>query len=185
MNSVWWSYLLRGLFALAFGLIAMFWTGTSLYFLVIAFAVYVLVDAAGDLGAAVSSRRTGHSWIMYLLLAILGIAAGIFALAAPAMTAVILALLIGTWGIAIGVTQIAIALSEPRATPGKWLGVAAGALPIVIGLLLLFRPVTSSVVLLWTIGLFACAYGITLIAAALGVRLAKAIGVLPAEPVLR
>ena len=52
LGSIWWSFLLRGLFAIALGLFALFWPALSLSVLVIAVGIYCLVDgAAGLVGA--------------------------------------------------------------------------------------------------------------------------------------
>ena len=70
----WWALALRGLFAVLFGLLAIFMPHKTLLVLVLLFGVYAFLDGIFDLVSAVRSPR--HHWA-FLLEGIVGIIAGV------------------------------------------------------------------------------------------------------------
>jgi uncharacterized membrane protein HdeD (DUF308 family) len=80
---------------------------------------------------------------------------------------------VGIWAIIIGVLEIMASIRH-RAVPNSgWVwGIIGGALAILFGILVLIRPGTGLVSIIWIIGIWAIVWGITLIV--LGVQLRKA-----------
>jgi uncharacterized membrane protein HdeD (DUF308 family) len=89
----WWAVLLRGVIALTFGTLAFSWPGGTLEILVLLFGFYVLLDSSLSLVAAISGRNPGHCWSL-VLEGVLGIWAGVITLRAPAITAMVLLVLV-------------------------------------------------------------------------------------------
>jgi uncharacterized membrane protein HdeD (DUF308 family) len=59
----WWALLLRGILAVLFGLIALFWPGITITVLVLFFGAYALVD--GIFAVVAGIRGTGGSrWVL-------------------------------------------------------------------------------------------------------------------------
>jgi uncharacterized membrane protein HdeD (DUF308 family) len=83
------SLIVRGVLALIVGVIAIAWPSVTILALVILFAVYAFLDAGLELARAFSSGRAGPV-IGHLLLALLGLAAGVIALVWPSPTALVL-----------------------------------------------------------------------------------------------
>lgn len=52
----WWLLLLRGLSAIAFGILAFFWPGLTLLTLILLWGVYALCDGVFALGAAIFAK---------------------------------------------------------------------------------------------------------------------------------
>ena len=98
---------------------------------------------------------------------------GILVLVWPGMSLGILVIFVGIWAIIIGVLEIMASIRH-RAVPNSgWVwGIIGGALAILFGILVLIRPGTGLVSIIWIIGIWAIVWGITLIV--LGVQLRKA-----------
>src|SRR5260370_8005080 len=90
----WWAWLLRGIAAIVFGIIAFVWPGITLVSLVLLFGAYALVDGVIHLVATFRRRVSEPRWLLALE-GIVGIAAGILTFRWPAMTAIALTYLIG------------------------------------------------------------------------------------------
>src|SRR6478609_9506570 len=112
-------------------------------------------------------------WIFAIIRGVLGIIFGLIALFAPIATAVVLAIVIGAWAIVVGVLQIVASIRHRAVSNSGWVwGIIGGALAILFGILVLIRPGTGLVSIIWIIGIWAIVWGITLIV--LGVQLRKA-----------
>ncbi|HET9758109.1 MAG TPA: DUF308 domain-containing protein, partial [Candidatus Limnocylindrales bacterium] len=94
---------------------------------------------------------------------VVGILAGVLALAFPEIAAGALLLLISVWSIVTGVIEIVLAIRLREQITGElWLAIA-GVLSIVFGLLLFLFPAAGALTIVWIIGGFAIAFGILLI----------------------
>ncbi len=58
----WWAFLIRGIFALLFGLAAFTWPGVTLAVLVLMFGAYALVDGVFALVCAFAGRPENDRW---------------------------------------------------------------------------------------------------------------------------
>jgi uncharacterized membrane protein HdeD (DUF308 family) len=166
----WWMLLLRGLAAVAFGVLALVWPGITLLALTILFGAYVILDGVLSLGAAITGRGgVGPRWWLAVV-GVAGVLAGLLAFLWPAMTAVVLLVFIAAWAIVIGIMQIIGAIRLRREIEGEWMLILGGVLSVAFGALLIARPAVGAVALAWMIGLFAIAVGIIYIALALRLR---------------
>ncbi len=166
----WWAVMVRGIAALAFGLITLVLPGITLGALLMVFGVFVIIDGIFSLTAGI--RASGHRerWGSLVFSGVVGLAAGLIALFAPIAAAVGFALLIGIWSLATGVMQIMSAIRLRRVIENEWLMALGGALSVVIGLVFLLVPDVAMLTLVWWLGLFATASGVMLVALALRLR---------------
>ena len=74
------------------------------------------------------------------LVGVFGVATGIVAMMLPGMTAIVLVLFIAGWMIATGGMQIVGALRLRKEIDNEWWLVAAGALSVVVGLIIAIAP---------------------------------------------
>jgi uncharacterized membrane protein HdeD (DUF308 family) len=74
------SLILLGILAIVIGIMAIAWPGVTILALVVLFAVYAFMDGALQASRAFSSRSAGPV-LGHLLLAVVDVVAGIFALA--------------------------------------------------------------------------------------------------------
>src|SRR5262249_58569749 len=95
----WWLLLLRGLAAIAFGVIAFFWPGITLVALTYLFGIYAIVDGLAAIwGAFNLPGEAGPRWWLGLS-GVVSILAGIVAFVYTGMTALALLVFIAVWAI--------------------------------------------------------------------------------------
>lgn len=135
----WGMLMVRGIAALAFGLIALLWPGLTLLVLIAFFAAYVIVSGIAELVRAYR-RRHQRGWWPLLVLGVLSIVAGVIAIAYPGITAVALVIIMGVTAITWGIIDIAVAVRLRRLVRNEWLLAFAGIVSILFGVLvLIFR----------------------------------------------
>jgi uncharacterized membrane protein HdeD (DUF308 family) len=166
----WWVLLIRGIAAIAFGVLCFANTGLSLTTLVLMFGAYALVDGVFGIVAAVAGRKEIEDWWILLLWGLVGIAVGILTFANPEVTAIALVFYIGAWAIVSGVLQIVLAIRLRKEIEGELLLGLAGLLSIVVGGLLFARPGAGALAMVWVIGSYAIAFGLVLSILAFRVR---------------
>ena len=140
----WWLLLLRGLAAIAFGLIAFFWPGITLVALTYLWGAYALVDGVVAIGGAfnASGGDAGPRWWLGLS-GVVSILAGVVAFAYTGMTALVLLMFIAVWAIIIGALQLYAAVQLRKVIENEWLLVLSGLLSIAFGALLIAWPSTG------------------------------------------
>ena len=165
----WWLVLLRGICAIAFGVLAFIWPGMTLVTLVLLYGAFALADGVFALAAAVMGGSPVPRWWL-VVVGLLGIAAGIVTFAWPGMTAILLLLFIAGWAIATGVMQIIGAIRLRKEIDNEWWLIAGGVLSVLFGLVIVAQPGAGALALLWGIGAYAIIYGIILVALAFRLR---------------
>jgi uncharacterized membrane protein HdeD (DUF308 family) len=158
------SMIAVGVLAVVAGIVALAWPGVTVLVLVILFAVYAF-SAAFTQGARAFSSDGFGPVLGHLLLAVVDVAAGVFALAWPAPTVVVLVYVVGFWAIFGGVAEFFTAFAAGETAGTRALFLLGGLVSIVFGVVLLARPGVGALTLALLYGLFALTYGITQIAA--------------------
>lgn len=172
MNALarnWWAVVLRGVIALAFGVIAFFYPPSTLAALVLLFGAYALVDGVFAFIAAVRAAARHERWGALILEAISGVAAGVLTFVWPAMTALVLLYVIAVWAIITGVFEVVAAVRLRKEIQGEWMLGLSGIASVVFGVLLIVSPGSGALVVVWIIGIYAMLFGVLLIG--LGLRL--------------
>jgi len=135
----WWTFILRGILAIVFGLLAFFAPPLGIAVLVGLFAAWALIDGAASIAAGIRTRGRDRSWWLEILEGIAGIAAGLVALIVPAFAAEVLVLIIAAWAIVTGVLEVVAAIRlREQIRDEIWLGLA-GAASILFGIVLGWR----------------------------------------------
>jgi uncharacterized membrane protein HdeD (DUF308 family) len=165
-----WAMVVRGLVAVAFGVVALRSPTAAAGLFVVAFAVFAIADGLLDFFVAARMGRTGQQWGWYVFAGVASIAAGVIALTYPNATLFALVLLIAARAIVVGVLELGAAFSWPE-LDSRWFLGATGALSIILGVLVFASPIAGGLALIWTIGVYAIVLGAMLFA--LGVRLAE------------
>jgi uncharacterized membrane protein HdeD (DUF308 family) len=170
LSRTWWVILLRGLIAIAFGVLTWLRPGISLATLVLFFGAYVLVDGILGVGTALAGRREHEHWWVLLLWGLIDIGVGILTFTAPGLTALALLFYIAIWAIATGVLEIVAAIRLREEIKGEWLLVLGGLVSVVFGAFLMSRPAAGALALLWLIASYAVIFGILLVILAFRAR---------------
>jgi uncharacterized membrane protein HdeD (DUF308 family) len=165
----WWAFVIRGVLAIGFGLIALFLPGVTMLSLVALFAAYAVTDGVFAIVSAVRAAKQGERWTWLALEGVAGIAAGVIAIAMPVLTVALFVTLIAIWALVTGGFMLAAAL-RIDADHGRWWLMLAGIASLAYGALLLMAPLAGAVVLTWWIGAYALVFGTAMLATALRLR---------------
>jgi uncharacterized membrane protein HdeD (DUF308 family) len=171
LATTWWSLLVRGLVALALGILTVVLRQMSLSDLTLVFFGYAMIDGVVNLAGAITAAQSGQRWWGPLILeAVLGIATAVIVAAWPGMTITGLIYVIAGWGLATGALEIAFANKLGRRERGKWLLGLSGAASVALGIVMVAVPLAwTSSIALW-LGAYAFIFGALLLAIALRVR---------------
>jgi uncharacterized membrane protein HdeD (DUF308 family) len=165
----WWAIVLRGVFAVLFGLGAFFWPGITLAVLVFFYGAYLFADGImAVVWAMVGRGAAPFPWGVFLA-GLVSIVAGLLTFSMPGLTALVLLYLIAAWAIIRGIFEIIAAFHLRRELTNEWLLALNGALAVLFGILLIAAPGAGALAVLWMIGTFAVIIGIVMIM--LGFRL--------------
>jgi uncharacterized membrane protein HdeD (DUF308 family) len=166
----WWSPVLRGLFAIAFGVLTFVWPALSLLVLVWAFGIYALADGFGSLGWSIARARRNEGWGWIALEGVISLIAGLLAILWPGITAFVLLIVIAVWALALGITEIATALTHGKHVSAAVSLAIAGVVSCLLGVLLLARPGVGALAVVWWIGAAAIIEGVLRIMAGFRLR---------------
>ncbi len=158
LKSLSTSLIVRGVLALAVGVIALAWPQVTVLALVILFAVYAFIAAGLQAMRAFSSGKAGPV-IGHLLLGLVDIAAGVVALAWPGPTALVLVLIVGIWAIIAGLVEIAAAFQAGEPAGTRAMFILGGLVSAAFGVVLCARPGLGAITLALLFGLFNLIYG--------------------------
>lgn len=155
--------MLRGVAALLFGGLALWWPGLTLVWLVAMFAVFALFTGAASIVTAFTRRRADRQWWLPLLLGVVSVAAGIAALVYPGLTTLVLVMVIGANAIVTGALDIAIAMRLRRVLRGGWLMALSGIVSVLFGVLVFAFPGAGALAMVWFVSFYALATGALLL----------------------
>lgn len=167
----WWMLAVRGLVAIAFGLMAGMAPGLTLFWLVALFAAYALLGGALWAYGGWTNRASDEHWWALLMLGLASMGAGIIALVHPALSALVLVLLIGAHALVTGVLDIVVAVRLRKFIRGEALLVWSGLASILFGTVVFMYPLgAGALALVWLISAYALFTGSLLLALAIRVR---------------
>jgi uncharacterized membrane protein HdeD (DUF308 family) len=166
----WRALALRGLVALLFGLVVLFWPGLVFAVLALLFGIYAVVDGAITFVPALrSSERGARRWLP-LTEGAVGIIAGLIALLLSGMTANGLVYVIVGWALATGMLKILTAILLRAEVENGWLLAGSGALSVLFGVLLAALAGADVPFLAPLVATFAVVVGLALIVFAFRLR---------------
>jgi uncharacterized membrane protein HdeD (DUF308 family) len=167
----WWLLLLRGLAAVAFGVLAFVWPGLTLITLTWLWGAYALSDGVIAISAAfnASGGDAGPRWWLGLS-GVVSIFAGVVAFWYTGMTTLVLLMFIATWAVIIGATQIWGAIALRKVLQNEWLLILNGALSIAFGVILMAQPGAGALAVAWIIAWYAILFGCLYVALAFRLR---------------
>ena len=163
------SMIVVGVLAIIAGIVALVWPGVTLLVIVILFAVYAFSDAVVEAARAFSSTGFG-SVLGYLLLALVDVAAGVFAVAWPSPTVLVLVYVVGFWAIFGGFAEFFSAFAAGESAGFRTLLLLGGLVSVAFGVVVLGRPNVGALTLALLFGLFALSYGVTQITTGVHLR---------------
>lgn len=169
-TQYWWIFLLRGLFAIVLGIVALLMPGVTFTTLILFLGAYMFIDGIFSVVAAISARKSSDVWGWMLTGGILSILIGIITFRNPFATGAALIYLIAFWAIAIGLLEIIIAIRLRKDIKGEGWYILAGILGVAFGILLLLNPIAGAITITFIFGFYTLILGFVLLSLALRLR---------------
>jgi uncharacterized membrane protein HdeD (DUF308 family) len=166
----WRLLALRGLAALLFGLVILFWPEVVLAVLALVFGIYAAVDGAILLVPALRASEQGARKWLPLLEGTAGVVAGLLVLPWTGLTATGLLYVIVAWAFATGILKITSAMMVRGDTENRWLLAGSGALSVIFAVLLAVLADSDLSSIAPFVGVFAVVVGLALIVFAFRTR---------------
>ena len=157
-RRTWWVFLVGGLASVVFGIFAFLSPGIALLVLSMFFAAAILVDGASNIVGAVQHREKDGWWIM-LLIGILGVVAGGYALLNPPLSMMAFILLVAFEAILLGVFLLMLGYKVRKATTREWMLYLTGALSLLFGILVIMNPAAGGLSVVYLIAGWALVIG--------------------------
>jgi len=157
-NRAWWVFLIGGIAAVAFGILAFVSPGAALLVLSMFFAAYVLVDGAVNIWGAISNRDKDGWWVI-LLLGIAGVLAGGYALAVPPVSMIVFIYVVAFIAMFIGITSLFLGWKVRAEIPNEWILYLSGAISVLFALLILVNPEAGGLSVIYLIAAWAILIG--------------------------
>jgi uncharacterized membrane protein HdeD (DUF308 family) len=156
-----------GVASIVFGATVLLWPGISLLSLTLLFGAFAFVYGTFAVGQGLyllAHRST--EWVPYVAAGVAGVIIGVITYLDPGITDLTLVYLVAAWAFVIGVFEIVAAIDMRGTLPGAvWVGLA-GALSVVFGIVVAFRPGAGMLAILWVIGFYGILAGVTRLVAA-------------------
>ena len=167
----WWILLLRGFFAIIFGLLALFLPGLVLETLLLFFGILAIVSGVFLFfdGIIVKGDR-----IIKIIEGLLWVVIGILVLVLPITSLTVIMFFIAFWAIVIGIFQIIMSIRLRKVIENEWLGILNGLFSFVVGILIMFNLLAGAEAIIMVFGIFAILFGITSIVLSFRVKSIKA-----------
>ncbi len=160
LSRNWWVLVVRGLAAIAFGVLTFINPKLSLAALVLVWGAYAFVDGVFSIAASFKGpNASGFPWSMFLM-GVVGVIAGIYTFLAPGITALALLYVIAIFAIFRGVTEISAAIRLRKEIDNEWLLILAGLISLAFGAFLILNPGTGALALILYIGAMAIVVGV-------------------------
>ena len=170
-RKYWWIMLIRGVLAIALGVMMIAWPKATVQVAIFLFGLYFLLDGIASLIMGFMSGRAGEKWGWLVFVGVLDIAAGIVAFVWPQATALVLLYVIAFWSILVGAMAVFGAFSLKSAGAREWGWVLfGGIISLIFGIILLIAPGNGILGLIWLVAIWAILFGILLIVNSFVVR---------------
>jgi len=171
--SNWKMMTARGIFSIAFGLLALAWPVATLFSIAILFGAYALVDGVFAISLAFRRALDHGAWGISILEGVIGIGAGIVTLFYPTLTVIVLLYTIAVWAIATGLLEVYAGFRVRADSKSGFLLILMGILSLALGSLVVYRPIAGGVAVVAMISAYALIFGVA--ATILGLRLRAAL----------
>jgi Short repeat of unknown function (DUF308) len=168
-RRTWWVFLIGGIAAVLFGVLA--FTRPVAAWLVVAtfFAAAILVDGVFNVAGSIRNRDKDGWWIM-LLLGVLGVLVGGYALLNPLVSMAAFVYLVAFQAVLAGAFLVMLGYKVREVTEREWILYLTGGLSILFGVLVLVNPAIGGLSVIWMIAAWAVVTGVLRILFAFRVR---------------
>jgi uncharacterized membrane protein HdeD (DUF308 family) len=170
LTRTWRMAALRGLIALLFGVLAIARPDLTLLAFTFLFSAYALITGIVLAAGAIQQRAHNDDWWIDLIMGLVSLGAGVIALIHPALTALVLVLLVGAYALVSGALDIGAAIRLRKLVRGEWMLILSGLVSMVFGVLVFLYPAQGGLAIALYVGVYALISGGLLLAFALSLR---------------
>jgi uncharacterized membrane protein HdeD (DUF308 family) len=170
LSRSWWLILTVAVLAIVLGVLMLANVDGTLK--VVAFLVglqFLVVGIVSVIRAFATKEIDGGQRVLFGILGVLGIIAGVIAMKNPGLTVGVLAILLGALWLVQGIIEFFGSLGDPGLPDRGW-RIFGGLITAIAGAIILFWPAPSVAVLAWVAGLWLVIYGVIGVFAAFKVR---------------
>lgn len=168
MSLSWQMLVTRGVLAVLFGLVAVFWPITTVLALAVLWGIWALVDGISSISQAFTPEgKEGRIWL--ILMGVIALVAAFFAITSPGLAAVALTWVLGIWLIVRAGFEAFGAFSSSRVAP-RWLLLIGAAVSLVLGILFVANPGRSVIAVTEVLGILALVWGIVFVVVGVAMR---------------
>jgi uncharacterized membrane protein HdeD (DUF308 family) len=169
----WWFLAVNGLIFIAFGLIILLFTQEFILTLVRWFGIFLLAGGAILLFLGINKVRKEKAATADLVQAIASIAIGFSVLLFTTESIKLFIMLLGVWGIILGVIQLVVVVNFKGDVKGKNVMLLNALFTAGLGVALLFNPYTWGMFLVKVVGVCAILLGLLMVYFSLVLRSVK------------
>jgi uncharacterized membrane protein HdeD (DUF308 family) len=157
----WWSLVLRGVIAILFALAIFFFPTLALDVLLLVLGVYLVLDGIFALVAGLTreEHESRRRWLT-ILEGLMGLIIGGLILVFPSLALIAFVYFFAAWAILTGVLEIATAIQLRKELKNELLLIISGILSVIFGILAMFYPSTSAIVILYIIAIYEFIFGL-------------------------
>jgi uncharacterized membrane protein HdeD (DUF308 family) len=158
-KRTWWVFLIGGIAAVVFGVLAFMQPLAGWVVLSIFFAASVLVDGAFNAWGAITNREKDGWWLM-LLIGGLGIGVGLYALLNPPLAMMAFVLIVAFQAVLLGVLLVMLGIKVRKVTDKEWLLYLTGGLSVLFGMLIVLNPGAGAISIVYIVAAWAIITGL-------------------------
>ncbi len=170
MTRNWWMFGVRGACAILFGILAFVWPQQTALALVLVFGVFALLDGVLAMVAGLATYADHERWWAIAIGGLMEIIIGVFTLARPNITGMVLLSFIAAWAIFKGIFELGAGIELRQFIAHEWALVMGGLASIILGVLLVAFPSAGTVGLVWLLGFYGLVFGAALLVLAFQLR---------------
>ena len=169
----WWILTLKGILMVAFAIFCFAYPGLAITSLALWFSLLLIADGVLSLVAvSLHWKDAEDKWLLVIEGALL-IFLGMLLWRRPDVTLLLISMFIAIWAFLSGISRIAMAIQFRKEIEGEFWLALSGLLYLVLGILVIARPVVAVASLAWLIGFVTLFLGGMMILFSLKVRKGK------------
>jgi len=169
-KATWPAYLAAGFGAVIVGVILLAWPKASLAIVAVLIGIGLIVAGLLRLIDGFTAHdASGGKRVAYVLIGLLAIVVGLYCIRHYHLVIGVLAVLVGLFWVIHGLADIGIGLFAGP-FPGRWLTVLTGVLSLAAGLIVLFWPSITVIILVRVLGIWLIVYGVLMAITAFSLR---------------
>jgi uncharacterized membrane protein HdeD (DUF308 family) len=166
----WWLFLLRGLAAIAFGVLVLLSPGLTVVALTAFVAAYALVDGGVSVVSAFRLRPVFDRWWVLLIQGCISVAFGLLAFMNPALSLLYVVISVSLWFAFAGLAQFMLARAQKAMGHSSTWAMIGAVLSFALAAAAVVYPRVAIAGVVVLIAWFALAIGIAQVVVAFGVR---------------